>query len=69
MAQVGFCPPIDEELSELEKDCGVLNYSNYQTKYNTLIQKQALSVNINTLAIVPENNRTFLFFSSRYYTS
>ena len=29
MAQVGFCSPIGEELSELEKDCGVLNYSNY----------------------------------------
>ena len=37
MAQVRFCPLIDEELSKLEKDCGVLNYSNYQTKYNTLI--------------------------------
>ena len=69
MAQVEFCPPIGEELFELEKDCGVLNYSNYQTKYNILIQKQALFVNINTPAIAPENNRTFLFFLSRYYTS
>jgi hypothetical protein len=67
--QVNFCPPIETELSLLEKKCKVKPYTHEQVKYNQLLNSRTISVDINVPAQTPDNKKTLLYFPTNYYTS
>ncbi|CAG8792564.1 13724_t:CDS:2, partial [Racocetra persica] len=65
--QVNFCIPIGEQLTELEKACGVKDYSAEQVKYNSLIQRRSRRANLKTLATTADGNNTLLRWPQLYY--
>ncbi|KAF0524910.1 hypothetical protein F8M41_014862 [Gigaspora margarita] len=51
--QEKFCPPLLEEVSEIEKECSVKTYALEQTRFNSLIQRRINITNRLTTCQLP----------------
>ena len=55
ITQEKFCSSLLEEVSEIEKECGVKTYAPKQTRFDSLIQHVRNVVNLSTPAITSES--------------
>jgi hypothetical protein len=69
MTQEKFCPPLIEQVTPLEAECGVKTYSAEQAKYNSFIQRIKNNVNLGTPAVTTAGRGTLLYYPARYYNS